>query len=70
MLFNLLHNADVDSLEVFVQNRNGMPASLRRLSAFAAFGVGENPIWRVPDKSIRIAEMAGRLKAMMNLIKS
>lgn len=56
----LRHISVVDSLLVLLQNRKGMLASRRRVSACAAPGVGVVPISSVPEISMRRAQSGGR----------
>ena len=62
-------NAYLDSLLVLLQNLNGIPARLRRRSAFTALGMGLSPMWRVPDKSIKMARMNGLALALVDILE-
>ena len=57
---NLPRKAAVDSLLVLLQNLKGTAAFLRLWIASMALGVGVLPICRVPERSMRIARIAGR----------
>lgn len=65
---NRVHRSAFDSLLVLLQKRNGILAARSFRSAAIAPGVGSEPMWRVPERSIRRAAIGGREQAISNRI--
>ena len=63
-----LCTASLDSLLVLLQKRKGMWAARSVASAWAAPGVGDEPIRRVPEMSMRSARIGGGLDLSLEVI--